>query len=299
MKYLFILNPISGNKIKGVTLMDLIDDIFQNSDHEIEFACTTAPGDATKIATKARNEHFDVVVAAGGDGTVNEVASGLMGSEVALGIVPLGSGNGIARSYHIPLGLKEAVSYLTKPQITSVDAGRVNDYFFIGTCGVGYDANVGRRFQEFGIRGPLPYYFIGTREFLGFKPETFHLKFNGAEIETRPLLIVVANTEQYGNGAIIAPLADPTDGQLDICIIDSISLKQAMRLTPQLFKGTIHTAPEYHHFRAKTVEIVSSREGGALHTDGEPHERPLKLSISVLPKALKICSPFPASGLHN
>ena len=154
MKYLFILNPISGVQKDPFNIIDLVNNKFKDSGHEFEFAFTTHAGDAFNISQKAASEKFDVIVGAGGDGTINEVASGLIGSNSALGIIPLGSGNGVARSYRIPLNIPNSIDFLADPKIVNVDVGKVNNHYFLGVCGMGYDAMVGKKFQEFGTRGP-------------------------------------------------------------------------------------------------------------------------------------------------
>ena len=166
MKYLFILNPISGIQKDPFNIIDLVNNKFKGTGHEFEFAFTTHAGDALNISKKAVKNKFDVIVGAGGDGTINEVATGLIGSDSALGIIPLGSGNGVARSYHIPLNIKESIAFLANPKIVKVDVGKVNNHFFLGVCGMGYDAMIGKKFQEFGTRGPVPYFLIGVREFI-------------------------------------------------------------------------------------------------------------------------------------
>lgn len=289
MKYIFILNPISGAKKNPFNIIDIVESKFKHTDHEFEFAFTTKPGDASKIAKKASEEKFDIVVAAGGDGTINEVASGLIKSESALGIIPLGSGNGIARSYNIPLEIKESIEFLVNPNIVYVDVGKVNGHYFLGVCGIGFDATIGKKFQEFGTRGPLPYFLIGVREFIRFQPEKLKLEFNDQDIQVSPLLITISNTEQYGNGAIISPDANPQDGVLEICIIQPMSFLRAIHSSFKLFNKKIKDIPEYTSYKTSSLKIISS-ETGVYHTDGEPHTREIESNISVLNKVLKTCA---------
>ena len=289
MKYLFILNPISGAQKSPFRIIDVIDSIFKDSDHEYEFAFTTQPGDASKITKKAVKDKFNIIVAAGGDGTINEVASGLVESDSALGIIPLGSGNGIARSYHIPLNIKESIEFLAQPKIVKVDVGKVNKHYFFGVCGMGFDARIGKKFQEFGTRGPLPYFFIGVREFIHYKPEILKLEFKNKSIEVSPLLITIANTEQYGNGAIISPGSNPQDGILEICIIDQMYMLRAIYLSFKLFNNKIKDIPEYTLYKTNKLRIISN-EIGVYHTDGEPHNREYETNIHVLKGVMKACA---------
>jgi YegS/Rv2252/BmrU family lipid kinase len=291
MKYLFILNPISGPANRVHDIVDQIDSQFKSSDHQYEFAFTTGPADATKIASQATSEDFDFIVAAGGDGTVNEVASALIHAEQSLGIIPLGSGNGIARSMHIPLKLKRSIDFLLNPVVQTIDVGKVNQTYFIGVCGIGYDARIGQKFQEFGARGPVPYFIIGMREFLNYEPEPIRLRFNQETLTVEPFVVAIANTHQYGNGAIIAPQANPQDGMLDLCIIDSVSLRKAIQLSYRLFNGTIDRSDRYHHYQTNALQIEFSSVESVLHTDGEPHKCTNTIDIRLIPKALNVCAP--------
>jgi diacylglycerol kinase (ATP) len=291
MKYLFILNPISGAKNRVEDIIDVIAAEMAPSGHQYDFACTTHAGEARALSENAVQQGYDIIVAAGGDGTINEVASSLVGCRQAcLGIIPLGSGNGIARSLGVPLKLKKAVRQLLKPDQVFIDIGKVNDRFFVGICGLGFDANIGKKFQDFGIRGPLPYFFIGFKEFLLYRAHEFNLYLNDQHLLIKPLLVAIANTPQYGNGAIIAPEANPADGILDICILPEVNLLKAAALTRRLFCGTIHTATEYRHFRGKEFRISSAAGQCIIHTDGEPHIMPAELHIQIIEQALKVCT---------
>ena len=262
---------------------------FKNSGHEYEFAFTTHAGDALNISQNAAKDNFDVIIAAGGDGTVNEVASGLIGSDSALGIIPLGSGNGIARSYRIPLDIKESIEFLANPNIVKVDVGKVNNHFFLGVCGMGFDATIGKKFQEFGKRGPLPYFLIGIKEFLRYKPENLKLEFNGQLVSVAPLLITISNTEQYGNGAIISPNANPQDGILEICIINPMSVFKAVKASIKMFNNTITEIQEYTLYKTTSLKIISEKTG-VYHTDGEPHDRDFETNVHVLKSVMNACA---------
>jgi YegS/Rv2252/BmrU family lipid kinase len=289
MKYLFILNPKSGLTKRAEKLIHQIDKIFSISGHEYEFAFTTGPGDATQIARNGAAEGFDLITAVGGDGTVNEVASGLINTNVILGIIPLGSGNGIARSLDIPVNVKKSIRLLLNFRSRKIDTGLINDLPFIGVSGMGYDANIGAKFQEFGIRGPIPYFLIGIREYIGYKPVSISLELEGKTKKFSPLLIAFANTRQYGIGAIIAPQALPDDGYLDICIIQPVSITRAIRLMQKLFTGSIHKANEYTHMRVRSMCIKTATDETHIHTDGEPKTVSGDLNICIKEKSLQVC----------
>ena len=152
MKYLFVLNPKSGPAKRAGKIKELVKSRFRETDHQIEFAFTRGPGDATDLARQAVKDGFDIVVAAGGDGTVNEIAGGLVESHCSMGIIPLGSGNGVARSLGIPMGIKASIHTLLNPNIRLIDIGKINGEIFVGVAGTGFDARIGSLFQEFGVR---------------------------------------------------------------------------------------------------------------------------------------------------
>ncbi len=289
MKYLFILNPKSGPTSRADKMVSLIDSLFSASGHEYEFSFTTGPGDATQIAKKGAEDGFDLMVAVGGDGTVNEVATGLIDTNAILGIIPLGSGNGVARSLNIPLKVKSSIQLLLDPQIQTIDTGLINDLPFIGVAGLGYDANVGAKFQEFGVRGPIPYFFIGLKEYLRFKPLEVSLEIEDQWQDFSALVIAFANTREYGNGAVIAPQAIPDDGYLDICIVSPFSKKRAIKLTQRLFNGTIDKAKEYTHIKCKRLALNVNTAEVYIHTDGEPKKITGNLEIRIKEKSLRVC----------
>jgi YegS/Rv2252/BmrU family lipid kinase len=291
MKYIFILNPHAGKK-RTDKLIDLIDSHMCTSAYTYEFAFTIQAGDATRIARQAVSEGFDIIVAVGGDGTVNEVATGLIHSQGKLGIIPRGSGNGIARSLNIPISIKECVDFLLSPKVTLIDVGEINKKYFIGVAGIGYDALVGSKFQNFGVRGPIPYFFIGVNEFLKYRSQKYKIEIDGEKLKKEALVIALANTKQYGNGAIIAPEADPKDGYLDLCIVGPLSYIQATRHASLLFRGTIHKSPLYFHRKCKSVKICAEESGIDLHRDGEPDQTIQPLEVKIVEKALKVCAPL-------
>jgi diacylglycerol kinase (ATP) len=291
MKYLFILNPRSGKKHKQAYIVKLIEQIFKKTNHQYHFVFTTRPEEATELAREGVNRSYDIITAVGGDGTVHEVARGLIQQNSILGIIPLGSGNGLARSLDISLKLDQSIHFLTNPRVTSIDIGKVNQYYFFGVCGIGLDAQIAKKFQEYGKRGPLPYFIIGIKEYLSYNPDSYIIKNENFESEIKPLLITIANTKQYGNGAVIAPQADFQDGILDICILYKMPLIKAVRYIPKLFNGTINTVPYYETFKTKSLQIILSQEKGIIHTDGEPAIIDNPINIKILNRALKVCVP--------
>jgi len=258
---------------------------------EFEIRTTEGPGHATTLARDAADAGYDIAVAVGGDGTVNEVASGLVGGQTALGLVPSGSGNAFGRSLGISTRPLESLSLLAEPNIQEIDAGVFNDRYFFSTAGIGFDALVARKFQEFAFRGPIPYFLISLKEFFKYRPQKTVLEIEGETIERTPLFTVFANTPQYGNGAVIAPDADYLDGLLDICMLDKVSALETIMNLPRLFTGGLNKAPFYSSMKARELRVLMEMDEVSFHVDGEPGQCGREISIRTLPKALRVCTP--------
>jgi diacylglycerol kinase family enzyme len=190
---------------------------------------------------------------------------------------------------------------MLSPQIVSVDSGKINDHHFFNVAGFGLDANICQHFEEFGIRGPIPYFLVGTRAFLAFHPDPVQIHLDDRELEFSPLLVSIANAPEYGNGAVIAPSALPDDGFLDVAVLDPMPLWRAVPNLYRLFNGTIDKLPGFHSFRVKKVEI-ERLNSGAIHTDGNPHQEKSQLKIEVIPNSLNVVAgpgflPAPKSNL--
>jgi len=292
MKYLFILNPKAGRKKNARVLTDAIDLHMKTSGFYYEFAFTTAAGDATRIAREAVGKQFDIVVAVGGDGTVNEVGSALVETKAALGIIPLGSGNGVARSLDIPQKIDKAIDVLLSRKIIEIDIGTLNEEGFIGIAGTGYDALVGKKFQTFGARGPLPYFLISLKEYLRYRYQKYNLQINDERFSVKALMVTFANTKEYGNGAVIAPEADPSDGVINVCIIRPQGLWGAIRAAYMLFNSTIDKHPGYIAGKCRSAMVEAEGEPMYIHRDGEPVEMVDRIEVAIQNKALRVCSPL-------
>ncbi len=291
MEYWFIVNPRSGKKNKSDEIKNLIKQHFQyQTSHRYRMIFTEGPGHGRVIAREAVSEGIDYVVSVGGDGTMNEVAGGLVNSETIFGVIPTGSGNGFARSLGIPLDTGKAISFIMNSHPRSIDVGRIADDYFFGVAGVGFDAQIGARFQEFGLRGPLPYFYIGVKEYFKYQFEEFRIISNEQTSIVRPLLITIANSPQYGNGAVIAPGADLEDGLLDVCIIEKIPFIEGLLKIGTLFNNKIDTLSTYSRFQTTELKIIRSGKSGLYHVDGEPKKSLSELKIKILPKALNVCS---------
>ncbi len=286
-KIKFIVNPKSGINRNPARIIGWIDSILKPGGLSYNISYTGKPGDGTELAREAVKEGFTIVAVVGGDGTINEVGRGLCGSDVALAVIPAGSGNGFARNFKIPLKQVEAIKLLLNPQIIPIDVGKINDHHFFNVAGFGLDANIAENFEQFGIRGPLPYFLVGIRAFFNYQPQTILIKFDNKEIEISPLVVTIANAPEYGNGAIISPSALPDDGFLDLAILDKITLQQAVSNLYRLFNGTINQVSAFHSHRVTSLEILRPAPG-PIQTDGNPHQEAAHLKIEVIPQSLKV-----------
>ena len=283
----FIYNPKSGLIHSENLLKKFIYYYFPSNLCEIDFIKTEERYHALNSAQDAVKNKFDIVVAIGGDGTVNETASALVNTETALGIIPVGSGNGLARALGIPLLMRRAIKLITRGEIRSIDVGMVAEKYFFATAGMGFDAVLGKRFDKTKLRGPAPYYIYGIQEFFRYKAPRYTIKFDGKTVRKNAFIVAVANTKQYGANAIICPSAEPDDGLLDLAVIEDVNLASTLYYLPTLFTGKIEKAPVYEVYRSTNFEIY--REFPApLTLDGEVYDGDLHLSCSLLPRALKI-----------
>ena len=291
-RVLFIANPVSGTRSKSRFLESLRQTMSSTSvDWSLEL--TEYPGHATELASKAANDGIDIVVAVGGDGTVNEVARGLIDSSTALGIIPFGSGNGLARDLGVPLKPERALSYiLDNIEISSrIDCCEINGERFFCTSGVGYDARVSadyaRRNQE-GHRGLITYVRAAIRKWFEDKTRRITIKFddeNAVEIDS--LLVTFANASQYGNDAFIAPRASMRDGLVDVVVIKPISIWNVPRLVVQLFRRNVDKNRHVEVRRAKKAVFTTANDE-PFHFDGENGQPSSRFEVKIHPAALNV-----------
>ncbi|MFQ5865208.1 MAG: diacylglycerol/lipid kinase family protein [bacterium] len=286
-KLTLIVNPIAGGGKHQRDIIEFISEYFCQRDHEIAVKETTGRGEATEFAQQAVDNNADIVVAVGGDGTINEVGSGLVNTNVTMGIIPCGSGNGLARSLNIPQNLEQACQLILEGKICSIDVGKANERYFFLVAGVGFDAKVGKRFDDYPNRGPISYFYVGAKEFFVYKPEWVKISLNGKTFEISPFVVAVANGRQYGNGAIIAPDAKLNDGLLDISIVHQLSFFQVFGALRKLFNGEIKDFPDAEFHKSQTV-LIERQRPALVNIDGEPIWEGPVVECCVLPKALRV-----------
>ena len=289
-KVAFILNPISGTRRKNAIVKHINRVLEHKRGYSAEFYKTRAVRDAYRAAKEFVAKGFDIVVAIGGDGTVNEVAEGLIGSDAKLGIIPMGSGNGLARHLDIPLLYHRAVATLFEENTESIDAGMINGKVFFCTAGVGFDAVVGERFNSSGARGLTTYMEFCAKEYLKYEPEEYEIHVMGHKIREKAFLITFANSSQWGNNALIAPDANISDGMMDVVVWRETPKVTMPLLTAELFTGTIKYSEFIDTYRCKEIKIVREHEG-LIQFDGESMLMGRELDLSVIPEAVKVIVP--------
>ncbi|MCW3083700.1 MAG: Diacylglycerol kinase [Bacteroidetes bacterium] len=287
-KICFIVNPISGIG-KQKVIETLVEQQLDHTRFDYEIAYTKAAKHAIELARKAAADGFDMVVAVGGDGSVNETATGLIHTNTAMAIIPTGSGNGLARHLNIPLNLKKAVDVINNGQETTIDSVQLNEHVFVNVAGIGFDAHIGWEFAKFGKRGFSSYLKIISREFPKYKAQDFELTVDGKSVTKKAFLISFANGSQWGNNAYIAPAADCRDGLIDIAILKDFNLLSGISIGYRLFKKTIHLSSRMELIKAK--EVIVKQPGSIAHIDGEPIESGNTLHIKVNPLSLKVIIP--------
>lgn len=288
-KIVAIVNPISGTHDKK-KIVHLLKSKLALHHFLLEVSYTKYQGHATELALDAVRDGADYVIAVGGDGTINEVARGLIDTSLALGIIPCGSGNGLARHMRIPLDINKAIELIKKEHVVAVDYGKINESPFFCTCGIGFDAFISLKFAQSKRRGIMTYLDRTLREYLTYKPATYIVKTEQGIHEQKAFLIACANASQYGNDAYIAPQASMTDGLLDVVILEPFTFIDVPILSYQLFNKQIDRNSHIKSFRCKELSIELS-EPSVLHYDGDPMEVKDKIDIKLINKGLNIIAP--------
>jgi YegS/Rv2252/BmrU family lipid kinase len=290
VKFRFILNSRSGHIRRDPALAGRLRAFIARRGLDATVVLTEAPRHATALARAAIDAGCSVVVAVGGDGTVNEVAPALVGTPVALGLVPLGSGNGLARDLGVPLRTADALEVLLNGRIRTIDVGCANDRLFFCAMGAGFDADLVERFNRCQRRGLATYLRLGVLLWWRQRPERFVVHTGDARLELTALLVAVANAAQFGNNARIAPGARVDDGVLDLVAVPPATLRNALPLVWRLFMGTLDRHPQVRRLRGPRFTIERAQPG-LFHTDGEIGPPAARIEISVRPAALRVLVP--------
>ena len=285
-KIVFIMNPISGTVSKA-GLPAIIDRTLDKEKFDYTIRHTEYAGHASALAKEAADEGADIVVAVGGDGTVNEVARAIVHTSTALGIIPCGSGNGLARHLLIPLDFRKAIGVINQCEIHDLDYGVINDMPFFCTCGMGFDAFISLKFAMSGKRGPITYAENVLKEGLKYKPETYIIENENGKQQYEAFLISCANASQYGNNAYIAPQASMSDGLLDVIIMEPFDILEAAQVSIDMFNKTLDKNSKIKTFKASRLHIHRSNPG-VIHYDGDPIMTGADVDVSIEKGGIKI-----------
>ena len=289
-KVCIIINPISGvaskKRVPGLIKKMFHPDLFETTILKTEYA-----GHAVELTRQAVDDGFDYIIAAGGDGTVNEVARTMVHSNSSLGIIPLGSGNGLARDLGISMDPKKAIETIIAGNKITIDYCKVNTRAFFCTCGVGFDALVSERFSEEKKRGPISYVKSAITEYIRFRPDTYKITLDdGTVIDEKAFLITCANASQYGNNAYIAPNANIQDGKMDIVVLTPIHPMEVGLIAFQLFTKQIEHNYKVTRYQSEKVKIKRGMPG-PMHIDGDPIHAEKEIIIETIPAGLHVIVP--------
>lgn len=284
-----IINPISGVGSKR-KIPKMIEQTFSKVNSSVEITFTAYPGHASELTQRALASGVTHIIAVGGDGTVNEIARTMIHSDAVLGIIPKGSGNGLARELHIPMDAQRALDLIIKGHISTIDCCKANERIFFCTCGVGFDAAVSQKFANEKRRGSLTYIKNTVAEYLSYQPEPYELIVDDQTIKEKAFLVACANASQYGNNAFIAPHANIQDGEMDITVLSPFGPLDIAPLAIQLFTKQIDRNSKIRTYKGKHISIIRQKSG-VMHLDGEPVMADSQINISVLPKALHVFTP--------
>ncbi len=294
MKVRFIVNPkagTAGESDRAAEVTAAVREALASESGVFEIKVAAGSDSLARLSAEAVRNGYDAVYACGGDGTVNHVASPLVGTGTALGIIALGSGNALARALGIPTGVKEAVSLVKAFRTREIDAATMCNRRFFTTAGLGFEAHLSRRYNEGewsgGVRGILPYVPLALSEFFGYRPGPVEIRAEAYNATVRPFLLTVANIDCLGGGTLIAPGASPDDGLLELCIVPRLHFPGALSLALKMLSGKVERFKGYTRVHTAWAEVIG-KAPFTVHLDGEAFEWAGPVHISVEPKSLKI-----------
>ena len=282
----FIINPNSGTGRKE-SIPTMIQNGLDAKKFEPEIVFTQHRGHGTELAKEFVEKGFDMIIAVGGDGTVNEIARSIIHTDAALGIVPIGSGNGLARHLNIPMNVKKSIQQINQSEPILMDYGLVNERPFFCTCGTGFDAYVSTEFAKGTKRGIMRYVEKIITGYFSYKSQNCHIKGDGIDLKAKAFVLTFANASQWGNNAYIAPQASVQDGKLDISIMSNFPIIALPTLALQLFAKTIDKDLFMTTLRSDDITLMRE-ESGPFHYDGEPYEEGKEVHVKIVPDGLKV-----------
>ena len=265
---------------------ELIKDTIDAGVMEPVIAFSDGVAHARVIASEAIGK-FDIVVAVGGDGTVNEVASAIVDTDTSLGIVPFGSGNGLSRFLGIPMNTRDAIKNLASGRTEIIDSARINGQPFFNMAGMGFDAHISEIFSHGKKRGFISYIKSSIKEVVGYQPQNYHLDIDGKKYDYKAFMLSIANSSQYGNNVHISPKASLQDGLLDVCVIKPFPLWRFPEMSMRMLIKATESSKYVEIIRGKQI-LIKREHTGPIHLDGEPQVAGTGIDINILPKSLKV-----------
>lgn len=289
IKIAFIINPIAGGKNK-FHFSQKIEKQLDQSKFEYQIIQTERVNHAFEITKIAIQEGAQIVVAVGGDGTINEIAAALVGTQTKLAIIPFGSGNGLARALKIPMNTSKAISVINLTNSDLIDVAKLNENYFFNMSGLGFDAHISHVFSKDKKRGLLGYIKATFRELKNYQSENYQINIDGKLINERAFILSIANSSQYGNEAHIAPRAQLHDGLLDLIIVKPFPLILMPIMAFRLFTKSADRSKYLISLQGKSIQISNNKKS-VIHLDGEAKLINENINISIQPLALNVIVP--------
>jgi diacylglycerol kinase (ATP) len=283
-----IINPKAGTRGKD-NVEKVVYQLLDSSKFDYEIIYTKGPCHATQLSKEAASLGYDLVLAVGGDGTINEVGKGLIGSETAMGIIPSGSGNGLARHLQIPTDPAKAIDTINCFHQTTIDTVRINEDYFLGVAGIGFDAHIAQQFAKSKLRGFWAYAALVLKNYRKYSPQAFEMEVDGKAMKIEGLLVSFAKSSQYGNDIKIAPHAKLNDDHFHLIILKNPPFYALPNLLLKLKNGTISTSKYYESICCREISIPRKKLNA--HIDGEPAFFEKGICLKVCPKSLKVVVP--------
>lgn len=286
-KVWFIVNPISGGSSKKA-IIKAVGELIDSEKYDWTICPTRYAGHGAVIATMAAENGVDIVVAIGGDGTINEVGRSLLHTDTIMGIIPCGSGNGLARHLQIPLDYRKAIKMINEGNSVAIDYGIINNRPFFCTCGMGYDATVSYKFSSSDKRGLRTYVENTLVGLAKYEPEVYTIIDQNGQKTYKAFCIALGNASQYGNNAYIAPEASMTDGLMDVTVVEPFPLREAASMAYMLFSGKFKDGAKHiKTFRVNNLKIVRKKPG-VIHCDGDPMKTGVEIDVKIVSAGLKV-----------
>ena len=283
--FLFIINPKAGNG-SASKCQHLIRKMCSKRKLRYTIKETKAPGEASDIARKGLECGFEAIVAVGGDGTVNEVGRELVSQNIPLGIIPAGSGNGLARHMKIPMNKRRAIKRIFKGRTKLIDTGTIDGHRFLNMAGIGFDAHVSKAFAQSKGRGFYNYARIILKMCSNIKRLKLKITCEDYSAENEVIMLSLANSSQFGNNAKIAPKADIADGKVDVCILKPLGIFSALFFLIKVMTSTVRKNSVFETFKTSKLQIDNT--DGLAHVDGDPIQIGKNVQVEMLHQSLKI-----------